>query len=86
MKRGDLVALTSHQVNGDCAILFFSASDYFEKKTNFESSKLYVNNVALVIDIIDTPDSFYSPKGVCRILLTSGETGWLPSRFLEKVG
>ena len=42
------------------------------------------HEISLILDIIETPDSFYSSK-FCKILLKNGNLGWVPSRWLKKV-
>jgi len=46
--------------------------------------KLYKNEKSLVLEVLNTPESFYS-SGFCKLLLSSGEVGWLPNRWLKKI-
>lgn len=44
----------------------------------------YKNQIGLIIDIIDTPESFYS-LCFCKLLFGNDKVGWIPSRWLKRI-
>jgi hypothetical protein len=69
--------------DNEFVVTFTTASESFLSSLSGDGCKFYLNSLALVIKVIDTPESFYS-TGFCKLLLPTGEMGWLPSRWLKK--
>jgi len=78
--KGDVVI---GEFDNDFVTTFTMASEIFLNRLSGDGAKFYLGQLATVIDVIDTPQSFYS-TGFCKLLLPTGDIGWLPSRWLKK--
>lgn len=78
---GDLV---EGDFDNNFVCTFSRASETGQGSFQGDGPQFYKDDVGLVIDIITTPESFYSMV-FCKLLFRSGATGWLPSQWLCKV-
>lgn len=78
---GDLV---EGDFENEFIVTFSRASENYLGSLYGDGVKFYKNELGLIIDLFETPDSFYA-SGFCRLLLKSGETGWLPDRWLKRI-
>jgi len=78
---GDLV---EGDFDNSFILTFSMASEMQQGKLQGDGPKFYKNDLGLVIGVISTPESFYS-MGFCKLLLESGEIGWLPNTWLNKI-
>ena len=70
--------------DNDFVFTFSLASENYQGSLYGDGPQFHKDEIGLVIDVVSTPESFYA-IGFCKLLLNSGETGWLPSRWLVKV-
>ena len=78
---GDLV---KGDFDNDFVYTFTRAAETQQGSFQGDGPQFCRNDVGVVIDIISTPESFYS-SGFCKLLLKTGEIGWLPHRWLVRV-
>lgn len=79
----DIGDLVKGEFNNTFVFTFSMASETHQGSLQGDGPQFHKDEIGLVIDIISTPESFYS-MSFCKLLLNSGETGWLPSRWLIK--
>jgi hypothetical protein len=77
---GDLVA---GDFENEYVTTFKRASENHTTNLHGDGPLFYKNDIGLVVDLLETPDSFYD-SGFCRLLMNSGELGWLPRRWLKR--
>lgn len=77
---GDIV---TGDFENNFVLTFSLASEIYQNSLSGNGSEFYLGQFATVIEVISTPESFYSTS-FCKLLLPTGELGWLPSRWLKR--
>ena len=81
IKRGDLV---TSDFESKTIMTYIKASENHYGPLMGDGPPFYKHDIGLIVDIYETPESFYS-YSYCRLLLRTGELGWIPSRWLKLV-
>lgn len=86
-KKEDLIAKGDFVIgdfDNQFLLTFTVASEAKQGSLMGTGPRFYKNEKSLVLEVLNTPESFYS-SGFCKLLLSSGEIGWLPNRWLKKI-
>lgn len=78
---GDLV---EGDFENEFVMTFNRASENYLGSLQGDGPLFHRCEVGLVLDLSSAPDSFYS-SGFCKLLISSGEVGWLPYRWLKLI-
>lgn len=79
--KGDIVV---GDFTTEFVLTFEFASECQQSSLAGGGPSFFKNQIGLVIDIIDTPGSFYS-LCFCKLLFGNDKVGWIPSRWLKRI-
>lgn len=80
INKGDFVV---GDFDNEFVLTFSLASEAKQGSLLGNGPPFYKGTQSLVLEVIKTPESFYS-SGFSKVLLPSGLVGWLPNRWLKK--